>query len=156
MSYLAFERSEIARITQLFLADIPPNSWDSVYIHLRQLGLAAYIEWEDENDDLIEQFATAPFKQAQQDTKFSPHYWLLLHAKWRFLLHGVWCYHQFQQFALPKHSDELQNYLDSRVQLYDMNAFFASVPYWHPLLGKISPFQLENGEPFWGFAGYPA
>lgn len=156
MSYQEFEKSEIIRITQLFLADIPPNSWEVVYTRLRQLGLAAYLDWEDENEELIQQFATTPFEQAKKDINFSPYYWLLLHAKWRFLLHGIWCYHQFQRFSLPTHSDELQNYLDARVQLADMRAFASSVPYWHPLLGKRSPFHLESGEPFWGFGGYPA
>ncbi|MFZ7107877.1 hypothetical protein [Avibacterium avium] len=156
MSYTQVEKSEIDRITRLFIADIPQENWHKVHFHLYKLGLYGYLDWADENEELIEEFSTMPLEQAKKDIRFSPHYWLLLYAKWRFLLHGVWCYHQFQRFSLPNHSDELQNYLAARVKFSDMHAFFSSVPYWHPLLGKHSPFLLESGEPFWGFAGYPA
>lgn len=151
-----FEKSEISRITELVFTSISKEEIAKIYSHLKAKGIDHFILWEEENEELIEQFATLPLEEAKKDIRFSNDYWLLLYARWRFILHGVWCYHQMKRFVVPAHSNELQNYLDSRVQFLNIDAFHSSVPFWHPLFEMPSPFLLESGEQFWGFGGYPA
>lgn len=156
MAYSAFEKSEISRITELVFASISKEEIAKIHSHLKAMGLYRLVLWEEENEELIEQFSTLPLEEAKKDIRFSNDYWLLLYARWRFILHGVWCYYQMKRFVVPTHSNELQNYLDSCVQCLNIVAFRNSVPYWHPLFEMPSPFRLESGEAFWGFGGYPA
>ncbi|WP_454900758.1 hypothetical protein [Aggregatibacter sp.] len=155
MSYSDFEKSEISRVTRLIFSAISKEEIATIYQTLKTLGLSSYLLWEDENEELIEAFSILPLEQAKKDARFSPYYWQLLFAKWRFILHGKYCFHHFSDLKTDQHS-EIQRYIDAHVLLLSLNAFHGSVPLWHPLLGKHSPFFLQSGEEFWGFGGYPA
>ncbi|MDW1149423.1 hypothetical protein [Mannheimia haemolytica] len=155
MAYSDFEKSEISRLTQLIWADISRDELNHIHRVLSVYGLQRYLVWESDNRELIESFSVLPLDQAKKDIRFSQDYWLLLFARWRFILHGKYCFHHFDD--LPKNAaSEIQRYIDAHVLLLSLNAFVGSVPLWHPHFQMPSPFQLESGEPFWGFGGYPA
>ncbi|HEH9663696.1 TPA: hypothetical protein SIC78_001228 [Pasteurella multocida] len=155
MAYSNFEKSEMSRITQLVLAELSKEDISKIHSTLKRLGLERYLVWETDNEELIESFSILPLEQSKKDIRFSQDYWLLLFAKWRFILHGKYCFHHFDDLQ-KNSSSEIQRYIDAHVLLLSLNAFVGSVPLWHPHFQMPSPFLLESGEEFWGFGGYPA